>query len=250
MKRTICTLLVLSAALAGCESHYALVEPVADMLRSGVVNDPRQAARLERAMTDRDIANLLDADIRAKLPTAIAVAKLTSDCGGFQPRLGRLDAKELLAWEKAIEGQAMVRGVHPVTALAHAGDSPTLHSLRVAAARMNCELVLVYLQSDSSVNNLNDAAVLYWTILGLWTVPGSVLEHKTVMQAVLVDSRTGAILGTATGDAHLKRTYPAAFEDQRRAEMEKEAPAQALGDLQTGSRRLIKQVVETAVAKR
>ncbi|MHC4789552.1 MAG: hypothetical protein ACYS8K_10175, partial [Planctomycetota bacterium] len=86
--------------------------------------------------------------------------------------------------------------------------------------------------------------------IGLWTVPGNVLEHKTVMQAILVDSRTGVILGTATGDAHLKRRYPAAFEDQRRADLQAEAPAAALADLQTGVRRLTKQVVETAVATR
>jgi len=244
------TALVLLAALTGCESHHALVEPVADMLGSGLVNDPKQVSRLERAMTDKDIANLLDVDVRAKLPASVAVAKLRSHCSGYQPYLTRLDAEELLAWEKAVEDQALIRGVHPISALSHAGDRPTLHSLRVAAGRMHCELLLVYLQSDSTVDNFNDAAVLYWTILGLWTVPGNVMEHKTVMQAIVVDSRTGAILGTATGDAHLERIYPAAFEDQRRAELAKAAPGEALADLQTGVRRLVKQVVETAAAKR
>ncbi|MGB2824501.1 MAG: hypothetical protein WBF17_26230 [Phycisphaerae bacterium] len=248
MKMT--TALVLLAALSGCESSHALVEPVADMLRSGVVNDPAQVSRLERAMTDRDIANLLDVNVRAKLPTSVAVAKLSSHCSGYQPYLDRIDAEELAAWEKVIEDQALIRGVHPVSALAHTPDRPTLHSLRVAAGRMHCELLLVYLRSDSTVDNFNDAAVLYWTILGLWTVPGNVLEHKTVMQAVLVDSRTGAILGTATGDSHMKRIYPAAFGDQRRAELAKAVPGEALADLQTGVRRLVKQVVETAVAKR
>ena len=249
MTRTICLVTVLAAAAAGCESHHALIDPMADMVGAGVVEDGEQARRLERAMTDRDIANLLDVHVRAKLPTPVALAKLTSACSGYQPRLERLDANELVAWEKAVEGQAMIRGVHPVSALAHQEDRPTVHSLRVAAARMGCELLLVYLQSDSTVDNYNDAAVLYWTILGLWTVPGNELEHKTVMQAVLVDSRTGVILGTATGDAHLKRTYPAAFADQRRAELDREAPAQALADLRTGTKRLLKQVVETALAK-
>ena len=250
MKRTIGTLTVLAAALAGCDSHHALVEPVADLLSAGVVNDPAQASRLERALTDRDIANLLDAKVRAKLPSGVAVAKLTSECSGFQPHLEPLDANELLAWEKAVDGQPLLRGIRPVSLLSHRSDKPTVHSLRVAAARMNCELLLVYLQSDSTVDNYNDAAVLYWTILGLWTAPGNTMEHKTVLQAILVDSRTGVILGTATGDAHLKRTYPAAFEEQRRAELDDEAPAQALADLQTGFRRLVKQVVETAVATR
>ncbi|HUT01076.1 MAG TPA: hypothetical protein VM031_01375 [Phycisphaerae bacterium] len=250
MKHAICILTVLSAILGGCAGHHALVEPKADLLRAGVVNDPKQVSRLERAMTDRDIGNLLDVNVRAKLPTSLAIAKLRSHCSGYQPYLEKIDAVELGAWEKAVEDQALIRGVQPVSALSHASEKPTLHSLRVAAARTGCELLLVYLQSDSTVSNLNDAAVLYWTILGLWTVPGSVLEHKTVMQAILVDSRTGAILGTATGDAHTKRAYPAAFEDQRRAALAKAVPAAALADLGTGCRRLVKQVVETAVAKR
>ena len=250
MKQAIVVLAVASTVLGGCASHVPMMEPVADMLGAGVVDDPGQARRLEKAMTDRDIADLLDVNVRAKLPTSIAVAKLRSHCSGYQPYLDRLDAEELMAWEKAVEGHAMIRGVHPVSSLAHTRDKPTIHTLRVAAARMNCELLLVYLQSDSTVDNYNDAAVLYWTILGLWTVPGNVMEHKTVAQAVLVDSRTGVILGTATGDAHLKRTYPAAFEDQRRTELERQAPTEALADLQTGCKRLLKQVVESAVAAR
>jgi len=251
MKRLALTLLpILAAAIGGCASHHALVAPVADMLRAGVVNDPKQVSRLEKAMTDRDIANLLDAGVRAKLPSALAVAKLKSHCSGYQPYVDRLDAHELAAWQDSIEGQPLLRGIQPVSALAHPDAKPTLHSLRVAAAKMGCELLLVYLQSDSTVANLNDAAVLYWTIFGLWTVPGSELEHRTVLQAVLVDSRTGVILGTATGDAHRQRAFPAAFEDQRRAELARTTPAAAMEDLQTGTRRLMKQVIETAVAHR
>jgi len=250
MKNAIPPLLLLAAATGGCASHHAFVEPVADMLRAGVVEDPQQISRLEKAMTDRDIANLLDAGVRAKLPSAVALAKLTSECSGFQPRLEPLDANELAAWETCVEGQPMIRGVRPVSVLSHSSGKPTLHSLRVAGARMGCELVLVYLQSDSTVDNPNDAAVLYWTLLGLWTAPGNTLEHKTVMQAVLLDSRTGMILGTSTGDAYAKRDYPAAFAEQRRAELARDVPAAALADLQTGTQRLLKQVVEVAVADR
>jgi len=239
-----------AAAVGGCASHHAMVEPVADLLRAGVASDPEQAEQLEKAMTDPDIANLLDARVRAKLPTSVAFAKLKSYCSGHQPYLATIDAEEIQAWEKALAGQAMVRGARPVSPLAHTAERPTIHSLRVAAARMQCELLLVYLQSDSTVDNYNDAAVLYWTLLGLWTVPGNVMEHKTVMQAALVDCRTGAILGTATGDSHMKRTYPAAFAKQRRAALEADVPAAAMADLQTGCRRLMKQVVETAMASR
>ena len=250
MRNAILIVTVLAAAVGGCASHCPLGEPVASMLRAGLVNDPAQVSRLEKAMTDKDIADMLDVDVRAKLPTAVAVAKVRSRCSGYQPELVGLDAEELNAWEEAFKGQDLLTGVQPVSNLALGGAEPTLHSLRAAAARMNCELLLVYLQADSTVDNFNDAAVLYWTILGLWTVPGSVLEHKTVMQAILVDCRTGMILGTATGDCHLKKVYPAAFEDVRRAELSKQAPRKALADLQTGVRGLAGRVVTAALAAR
>jgi hypothetical protein len=253
MKRTVG--LVLAAVVAavgcgGCAQHQAMSQPTADLLRCGVVNDPDQARRLEKAMTDPEIANFLDVKISAKLPTSIAVARLRSHCSGYQPFLDPPDAEELTAWEQALAGQAMIQGIQPVSSIADTGERPTIHSLRVAAARMGCELLLVYIQSDSQVTNFNDAAVLYWTIIGLWTVPGNVLEHRTMMQALLVDSRTGAILGSATGDSHQKKEYPAAFESQRRAELSSRADTEAMTDLRTGCRRLVKQVVETALAKR
>ena len=255
MERTMGLVLVAAAMAAavgcgGCASQSAMVQPTADMLRCGVVNDPDQARRLEKAMTDPQIANLLDAKINAKLPTSIAVAKLRSHCSGYQPYLDPPDADELNAWGQALAAQAMIQGIQPVSSLADTSERPTIHSLRVAAARMGCELLLVYIQSDSQVINLNDAAVLYWTIIGLWTVPGNVLEHRTMMQALLVDSRTGAILGSATGDSRQKREYPAAFESQRQAELSSRADKEAMMDLRTGCRRLVKQVVETALARR
>ncbi len=244
MKRIIYLLLVAISSLGGCASSYQLAAPTADLARSGLINDPAQVSKLEKAITDGDIAKLLDADVRAKLPTGVAVAKISNYLD-----LTTLDTEELRTWENVIVTQAHISGVHPISATMLLGQKLTLRSLREAAAKMNCELLLVYLQGDSSVDNFNNAAALYWTFIGLWTVPGNVIEHRTVMQAILVDCRTGMILGTATGDAHEKRLCPAAFASIRRDELAAETPAKALVDLQKGVGKLLKRVVETAVAK-
>ena len=147
------------------------LRPEASWSRSHLLDDANQAARLERAMTDQDIANLLDADIKAKFPTGVAIAKVQS---GYQPSLETISAEELEGWSKAVQRQKMILSVHPVTSLA-IGDRPifTLRDIRTAAARMGCELLLVYLQADSSVKNLNDAAALYWTFAGLGWCPAA-----------------------------------------------------------------------------
>jgi len=218
--------------------------------RSGLINDPAKVSRLEKAMTSTDIARLLDADVRAKLPSAIAVARLESHCSGYQPFLAPVDAEELNAWSKAFAGEDLIQGVHGISAVM-LGDAekPSLHSLRVAAARLDCELLLVYLKSDSSVDNYNDAAALYWTFVGLWTVPGNVYEHRTLMQAMLIDSRTGAILGTASGDSRLKKLYAAAYADITRDKLSAQAPAEAMVDLRKGCRSLVSRRVKAALAR-
>jgi len=114
---------------------------------------------------------------------------------------------------------------------------------------MHCELLLVYMRGDSSVENYNDAAVLYWTLVGLWLVPGHTLEHKTVMQAMLVDCRTGMILGTATGSAYEKRNCTAAAIDIHRAKLASAVPAAAMTDLHDGVRDLLRDVVKYAAAQ-
>ena len=69
MKKMIYLLSIAILSLGGCATSYQMAAPVADLVRSGLINEPAQASRLEKAMTDGDIANLLDVNVRAKLPT-------------------------------------------------------------------------------------------------------------------------------------------------------------------------------------
>jgi len=249
MRHRALPVLLLAAAAHGCASHHALPAVEANLQRSGVIADPRQAARLARSMTNGEIAALLDVDVRARLPSAVAVAALTSRCAGFQPVLKPLSAEELAGWAEAVKAHRDVPGVLPITRLVHRDDRPTLHSLRTAAARLNCELLLVYLQADSEVDNYNAAAALYWTLVGLWLVPGNVYEHQTVMQAILVDCRTGMILGTAAGDSRRKRLYPLAFKRIQRDRLYGRTAAEALSELQKSFGLLVGRVAAAAAAK-
>ena len=241
------TWMILAAALVtlgGCGATYVPLDTprtlMAEVAADGAAADgPNPREKLETAMTDQEIAELLDVDVRAKWPTGLAVARLTSTSPGNPVQLGQIDSTEMAGWEKVIAGQSDVTGVNPVTALSHPSHSVTLRSLRVAAARMNCELLLVYLQADSAVENRNDASALYWTGVGLWAVPGHEVQHKTLMQAVLIHCRTGMMLGTATGDSHIKRLCPWAFTDNRRVQLAEEAPVEAIAKLQDSATKLL-----------
>ncbi len=242
MKKALCLLLAAAAITAGCASHNQMA-PLKSWNEMGLTQDQKQISQLEKSMTDKDIANMLDVNVQAKLPTTLAVAKIT---GGCRPYLETIDAEELKQWSETIRPLPEISGVGPVTAISHPDGTVTLHSLRTAAARMNCELLLVYYQQDDTVDNYNGAAALYWTFVGLWLVPGNVYEHRTVMQAALLDCRTGMILGTATGDCRKKQTCAAAYKDIYRDKFAAEAPKEALADLLKGSERMLAGVVIAA----
>lgn len=250
-------IVAMTTALGGCgAAHFALAEPIANIARTGLVKDRKQLSRLEKAATDGEIANMLDMDVKAKIPTTLAIAKLNSLCAGYQPSLQRIDADELEAWEKIAAKHDDIRGVQPVSNLAidnslRADESKlTLRSLRLAAARLHCELLLVYMQADTQADQFNNASVLYWSIIGLWIAPGNTVEHKTVTQAILVDCRTGSILGTATGSGHNKTDCPSAFADIQEKKLAEKTSGQANADLRGGCDRLILSAVSRALAGR
>jgi len=247
-KKVFLSILVFAVTLGGCGSHHQLTQPRASLAHGGFLQDRAQVERLERSVTDGDIARLLDADVRAKLPTKLAVAKV--GCGYRAACVAPIGAEELNEWEQIIARHQRLFGVQPVspTLLLAAPDPDeiTLRDLREAAARTQCELLLVYTEEMAAVENYNDAAALYWTFVGLWLVPGNVLEQKTAMQAILVDCRTGMVLGTATGDAHGKKTTPAAYAGIARDRLSQDVPRDARKDLADGVDRLLGEMLARA----
>jgi len=251
MKRLLPVLMLVMITAGGCASHHKLAEPPG-LAKGGLFKDPKDVKALEQALTDEGIARMLDADVRAKLPTNVALAGADLLPARYtyyrDPGEGMMSAEALKEWEKAFEPIPHVKGVQPVSPLLLRAKRGSLRDLRSAAAQMKCELVLVYQVSSSAIDNYNDAAALYWTFVGLWLVPGNVYEHRTVYQGVLLDTRTGVVLGSATGDCHLKRACPAAYGDVQEGKLVQEASGKALADFRASCVKLLTDVVARATA--
>ena len=226
------------AFLGGCATHHGLLMPDVDKDTAGIV----QTGRTQRGGNpwENEIADLLDRDAEVAFPATVALAPLRScwDSNSFE--LHAADSEELANWTKLADEQTHIKGFRAVSALTVPGSTVRMQSLRKAAARLKCELLLVYLRGDGAVDNFNDAAALYWTLIGIWLVPGNSMEHKTVMHAVLVHTRTGTILGAASGDAHLTRITALAYKGITEARLAKRAPIEALADLQTDCAKMFK----------
>lgn len=196
-------LLVLS--VGGCANKYrGIVRPTPKLSALSP-----EAARL----TDGDIESYLQVSSRPVFPTVLAVAKLEEPRGyyrnGGDGRLtvDHIHAVEADGWRRAIgadlhRGDAPIRQMHFINSLALAGEEPTLRNLRVAAAKLHAPLLLAYIQEDNWASGYNSAAMAYWTIIGMFFVPGDTVGHHSVCEGVLVDTRTGAIVATVSGEAN------------------------------------------------
>lgn len=244
-------LAVVSAVLlSGCATAGKLQCPDVGMTKTLALSD-KERADLARTGTEAEVALLLDREVEAQLPTSLALARLHSGYYGGRPDLTRVPVAEREQWQQMAADHGRIVGVQAVTSLTvdREDDEPVaLSDLRLAAARQGCELLLVYVQGEGSVDNLNDAAVLYWTLVGLWLVPGNVVEHETVYNGILVDCRSGAILGTATGDARDRRVTAAAYTGAAADGAARKAREEAFNEFRDNCDRLLGQVTAPPAA--
>jgi hypothetical protein len=194
---TLCSLMAAGCLLTGCaEAMYStVVKPVPKL--------SLLSPELEN-LTDDVIETYLTADVRPVFPSVLAVTKVGVGYRGVL-ELETIRGQEAEGW-RAMAGKGdplsprlldQVQLVSPMLA----SQQPTLKSLRDAAALLHAPLLVVYLQQDSSDDGYNSAAMAYWTIIGLFLVPGHTVGHYSTCQAVLIDTRSGFVLATAYGES-------------------------------------------------
>jgi len=239
-RRSIVVAVLVLGVLGGCATNHKLLAPAGSLQKGlGIVSDP----------TGQSIAAILSQQARPHLPTTLAVVKVgTGYYGGCYyggTCSDTIGAEELTQWKQAVVDIGTIDDVVVIPGMLLSTKESTLADIRAAAASLDCELVLVYSQQDSEVSNFNNAAALYWTFVGLWLVPGSVIEHRTLMEAALVDCRTGKVLALANGDGHLARIIPAAYAGIQKDKLRQEVPARAFEDLLTGCRKMFEEFDKT-----
>jgi hypothetical protein len=234
----LCSLLLVWAC--GCASQYKeVVRPVAQF--------SSLSPELEH-LTDAAIETYLKANVTARFPTVLAVAKLHAPRWqeGFQADY--LRGSEAEGWQQFSSlrddsGERIISQVQLVSPML-CGGKPTLKSLRDAAALLQAPVLLVYLQVDDAREGQNPAAMAYWTIVGLFTVPGHTVGRFSLCQALLIDTQSGFILATAQGEARQEEQVLPGAVAIARDRLEATVPPRAVADLQRNVRELVVMLVE------
>jgi len=217
---------------AGCSAMYCGVSrPAADL---------KPLAPELAGFTDETVEAYLKSRPEADFPCTPAIAKLGSASGAdfaghgeYEMRM--MESEEAEGWRKLVTKEGTpaspVEDVHFITPML-SGAHPDLKRLRHVAAMLHAPILLVYIEACNSDEGRNAAAMGYWTIVGLFVVPGHTVGHHSVCQALLVDTRTGLILATAEGDAKREENVlPGAVEIAARR-VERRSRAEAVAGLQ------------------
>jgi len=242
--------------MMGCAARYdGVVKPVP---RLSVLSP-----ELEK-LTDEAIETYLRADVRPVFPTVLAVAKVAAPRGyRYDARWGWRDSgdgttagelqvphgEEGQGWRTFAGGtgdgeRLLVEQVHIVTPML-AGGVATLKALRDAAALLHAPLLLVYMQDDAAHQGYNSAAMAYWTILGLFVVPGHTVGHYSACQGLLVDTRSGFILASVDGEAKCEENVLPGAVEIAQQRVDRAARAAAAAEFQANAWKTMQHLART-----
>jgi hypothetical protein len=222
MNRLLCALALASlnacsAARASAPADYAA--SVAESAPPPSLDRSLFAQRGSSGLSEADLGRILDAPMELRLPARIGVAALAVP---FQPlppaRLeGGVEASRALG--EALEGSGLVTVATSVATQLPTGGG--LEGLRELAARYRAPYLLLYSERFEDRSHCNGLSVLWITVIGGLLTPSRTLAAEGVLEASLLDVRTGTLLFTVQehlsfSSAHLPIGASAAWDALRR----------------------------------
>ena len=156
---------------------------------------------------------------------------------GFPARVGVVTLGEPFRAEasapigqQSIVGPAMVRALDGSEHFTHVTDVSTglpnpqgVEGLRTIAARYRVRYLLVCNVATEDASHLNNWAWLYPTVVGVFVAPGLTVGSQGMIEASLMDVKTGTVLFTATQPFESSSTAWLIGSEREHAEADAEA---------------------------
>lgn len=235
--------------LTGCATYRGVIRPEPKLS----ILSPDLADLSEQRMR-----TYLQAKVKPIFPTTLAIAKVRIPYydNGAEYQYGQrhpdimvlenIQGDEALGWQKLTDmklanKQRVVQQVQFLSPMLVDG-LPTLKKLRDAAAVVHAPMLLVYIQQDDIGEGYNDAALAYWTLLGMLFVPGNTVGSFSTCQAIILDTQTGYILATAQSDDMREEKVMIYSTDSAKLRLRNVAKFQSIERIQINCRTAINQM--------
>jgi hypothetical protein len=153
------------------------------------------------ALSEDDLQRVLATPIDLQFPARIGVVPLAApfESRGAASLVTRGAASKDLA--TALLGDPHFSHVSDIST-----DLPStggIEGLRLLAARYRMRYLLLYTERFEDETHLNGLAWLYPTILGMFVAPGVTVESRGLLEADLLDVRTGTVLFSVMEPLHV-----------------------------------------------
>lgn len=186
-------LLIGALVIGGCGQHYVTPGGGVSML-----------ALTDDESTDRDLRKYYETQPAARFPANLTVIRI-QDSGyksqthhgyghGRYTIVATRDVEDDEAFEK-LESLPNVSGVAPIGRMLVPANSNSIRDLRIPAARLHADMVLIYSVDTSFTVDGKQLGPLSLISLGL--IPNKKAHVTATVAGMLVDVRTGYIYGTA-----------------------------------------------------
>ena len=202
MTKKLALLLALSLSACGAQSVQPPAAPSAAPAPVPVLNKSLYSKDSSGSLSEGDLQTILSTAIDLQLPARVGVVPLAEP---YEPK-GKVSittrhvaARDFAAGLVGSKYYSQISDVS--TDLPNVGG---LEGLRVIAARYRVRYLLLFSQRFDDATHLNGWAWTYPTIVGMFLAPGVTVESHGIVQADLLDVRTGTILFTAVEPVHVK----------------------------------------------
>ena len=239
--------------LTGCSVYAAAPPPGADFKAVGLTPAQRDA------MTDDSISTALAKKPLAVFPTAVAVARIEGSGYRTDTAEGYGTGKYSVVFVRDVEKPAqfqrlsrlpMINGLAPLNPMLLPRDLQSERDLRVAAAQLHADLLLVY-TLDTKFVDTDMAGIL--TVVTLGASPNQHISVVTTASAVIVDTRNGYLYGTAEAtekrDGLSNAWFSEAAVDGSRRDTETAAFEKLVGELEGTWTAVVKQYAGAATTR-
>jgi len=184
--------------------------------------DPTFQTTLAETAAQTEVERLLALKPKQPVPARVLLFELpSSGRSKMRSPLKLLELRKVTGerMRRALEGTGIFRSVDFLPEILLPSELPVnLRALRIAAARMQADAILVYSTEAGYESKPNNWCALYLTLIGAFFAPGTDYTSMAVSKAVLLDVPTGYIYFAAQGYGTKSARGPVARMDAEQLE--------------------------------
>ena len=170
----------------------------------------------QREATNKAVADILKIEPTVRFSKEKPITLAIAEVGATGVETIRQEDKD--AWRKAVEETGLVKVIFISSVILSA--NPEFHEIRLAAARLRADAMLLYAVVDSDVQKHNLGALMYLTLVGAFFIPGDEAGVLTFAKGACFDVENEFLEFTVEGEDERQTVKPYYFLDKKQLKID------------------------------